>query len=259
MKHVIIGLGEIGEGLRKCLVNTGCIADGVDIAKNINTAEQIPDFYDVLHICIPGTLPDFVKIVTNYMDYFKPKLTVINSTVQIGMTRIIAHESENFNICHSPVRGRHPDLAHGILYYYKHFGLMNPDQEPIVSEICEDIGTRGVIHLKPEETEAGKLLELVRYGITLTLADLQKQFLDEYNLDYYNTVTAFVKTYRRGLEAGDDPKLAYPELTPPKGKIGGHCVIENSAEMLKWMPEFTCKLYDWINDMVELEKGDRQI
>ena len=73
---------------------------GVDVAPLLDSIEQP----DVLHVCYPFQIEDFVGVTAGYIDRFKPKVTVINSTVAVGTTRQIS-ERTGTDVVNSPVRG----------------------------------------------------------------------------------------------------------------------------------------------------------
>ena len=88
MKEIgIIGYGEIGESLEKCYLGKDFNVSIVDTGKDIN---QITDSVDILNVAIPFTsISKFVKIVSQYIEKYSPKLTIIHSTVTPGTTKLI--------------------------------------------------------------------------------------------------------------------------------------------------------------------------
>src|SRR5262245_52344138 len=97
---VVVGLGEVGGPLFK-LVSTRYPAIGVDVGP---PAENIDDV-DVLHICYPFEIEDFVGESARYIERFKPDLTIINSTVGVGTTRAVADRTGAV-VVNSPIRGK---------------------------------------------------------------------------------------------------------------------------------------------------------
>ena len=47
---------------------------------------------DIMHVCFPFQIKDFVGETARYIELYHPALTVINSTVAVGTTRAIAIE-----------------------------------------------------------------------------------------------------------------------------------------------------------------------
>src|ERR1700724_3287868 len=71
---VIVGMGEVGRPLERILSRTfNCVAvdmEPVEVAKSC----------DVLHICYPFQIANFVETTVDYVHKYEPTLTVINST-----------------------------------------------------------------------------------------------------------------------------------------------------------------------------------
>ena len=90
-KVLVIGLGEVGRPLFELLKESGKFeVYGFDIDAN-KTREfgqtKFPESVNVMHICIPCiNAEEFVESVAEYIDRFKPKLAIINSTVTPGTT-----------------------------------------------------------------------------------------------------------------------------------------------------------------------------
>src|SRR5208283_1623680 len=98
-KVVVAGLGEIGKPLLD-LASRDHDAVGVDISP----APRL-EAVEILHVCYPFQIKDFVGETVRYIDLFKPRLTIINSTVAVGTTRAIAERSGT-DVVSSPVRGK---------------------------------------------------------------------------------------------------------------------------------------------------------
>src|SRR5215467_9163353 len=99
-KVVVAGLGEVGKPLFE-LLSKHYDTIGVDIAP-IQRIEQA----DVLHVCYPFQIKDFIGETARYIELFKPALTIINSTVAVGTTRAVANRT-GAAVVNSPVRGKH--------------------------------------------------------------------------------------------------------------------------------------------------------
>ncbi|HMK21091.1 MAG TPA: hypothetical protein VK466_02085, partial [Terriglobales bacterium] len=99
-KVVVVGLGEVGKPLFELLCRYYDTV-GVDISpvKHLHSA-------DVLHICFPFEIPDFIGEAARYIALYRPALTVVNSTVGIGTTRAIAQRTGT-PVVNSPIRGKH--------------------------------------------------------------------------------------------------------------------------------------------------------
>src|SRR5579862_8387221 len=96
-KVVVVGLGEIGKPLYQLISERHDVV-GVDISP-IGQIDQV----DVMHVCYPFHIKNFIVETVRYIEHFRPALTVINSTVSVGTTRAIADRSGTA-VVNSPVR-----------------------------------------------------------------------------------------------------------------------------------------------------------
>src|SRR5229473_5677557 len=110
---VVVGLGEVGKPLLE-IVSEHHDAIGIDIAPPVGEIGPV----DVLHVCFPFEIKDFVGETVRYIELFKPILTIINSTVAIGTTRAVA-ERTGSSVVHSPVRGKHARMLEEMRVYTK--------------------------------------------------------------------------------------------------------------------------------------------
>lgn len=204
---IVIGLGETGGPLRKVL---GC--DGYDAKIGNTTKEQ----YDIVHICIPFS-PTFNSTVTWYQTKYKPKLTIIHSTVPIGTT------SKLKDAVHSPILGKHDNMEQSIRSFPKWVG---GEEAFAAAEYFRDHGLEAVEVPTSEETEALKLMCLMKYGVDIATAQYRKEVADM--LDFpYEDVLLWDEFYNKYV--GENLKRSL--LTPPGDTIGGHCVLQNMPFM----------------------------
>ena len=100
-KVMVIGLGEIGKPLLD-VISRHYETVAVDIAP----PAEPPGNIDVMHVCYPFKIDDFIGQTAKYIDQYHPRLTVINSTVSVGTTRAVA-ERTGTNVVNSPVPEKH--------------------------------------------------------------------------------------------------------------------------------------------------------
>lgn len=205
MTHVVIGIGEVGKALQEIL---GC--DGVD--REIGLAAE---HYDFMHVCIPYS-EHFEEIIKSYQVRFSPNYTVIHSTVPIGTTR-------KLDANHSPIRGRHPDLAKSIVTFTKY--IAGPQASEIADEFNK-FGMKTKVFKRADETEAGKLIDLMQYGAAILLNKEIHKFCEENSLDFDIVYKHFNLTYNRGYRKLGFKEFIRPILKYMPGKIGGHCVTQ---------------------------------
>lgn len=217
---LIVGLGEIGMALMGMFVGHKL---GVhDPLKGLLATEK---FYFVMHITFPysDTFEDDVK---EYKAKFKPKYTVIHSTVPVGTCR-------KLGAIHSPVIGIHPDLFQSLHVFTKYLA---GERASDVADYFRRAGFKVYLLDKPEATELGKLAQTTAYALMVEfIKDLKRQ-CDIHNLSFTEVYTHFTENYNEGYARMNYPEFCLPQLTPIMKKQGGHCTIPNCD---LWETKFT--------------------
>ena len=232
----IIGYGEIGQALDDIYLANNF----VPLIKDVDRDDELGGV-SVLNICIPFSY-DFVAQVSEYIDTLKPGLTIIHSTVPPGTTKLISADYPN--IAHSPIRGVHPNLAEGIQTFVKVFGGVGAI--PASKHFSHDLGIECDVYESSITTEIAKLLDTSYYGVCIAWHDYAKNLCDKHGVDFNEAQTHYNQTYNNGYKELKNPNVVRPTLTPPRGKIGGHCVVSN-AELLR--AELDSKLLEAITDL----------
>ena len=156
---VIAGLGEVGKPLFE-LISKFHSTVGVDISP----PSSLPSQVDVLHVCFPFEIKDFVGEAARYIDLFSPQLTVINSTVGVGITRAIA-ERTGAQVVNSPVRGKHVRMLEELSHYTKFIGALNPSTGEAAAQHFQSVGLKTKVLATPEASELAKLIETTYFGV----------------------------------------------------------------------------------------------
>jgi len=207
-KVVVAGLGEIGKPLFE-IVSERSNAIGVDI-ESVQRLEQA----DVLHVCYPFQIDDFISETARYIGLFQPSLTVINSTVPVGTTRRIA-ERTGATVVNSPVRGKHVRMVEELRMYTKFVGAIDRTAGDLAAQHFESFGMNTRILSSPEATELAKLTETTYFGVLIAWAQEVERLCDQSGQDY-SEVTSFYE------------EIKYlPPVRYFPGAIGGHCVVPN--------------------------------
>lgn len=207
-KVVVAGLGEVGKPLFQ-LISKQYDAVGVDIAP-VDCIEKV----DVLHVCYPFGIKDFIGETVRYIDFFRPALTIVNSTVAVGTTRRIA-ERAGAAVANSPVRGKHARMLEELLIYKKFVGAMDPGTGELAAKHFESLGMKTKILSSPEATESAKLTETTYFGVLIAWAQEVERYCDQSGLEF-SEIGAF----------WEEIKYLPPVKFFP-GIIGGHCVMPN--------------------------------
>ena len=218
MSHLICGRGEIGKSLKRVLQPFYKI---VSLDKNeADFADNTP--IEVMHICF-GYSDKFISEVKRYQEKYKPKYTVIHSTVPVGTSR-------QCGATHSPCRGMHPYLEEGIKTFVKFIG---GEQASEVSHYFRRAGLKVILFDKQETTEAGKILDTEYYRHCIEFAHKVKKYCIQHDLNFHEVYTLFNQTYNSGYSELGHSEFIRPVLQPIMTPIGGHCVLQNK-DLIKY-------------------------
>lgn len=214
MRHVVIGAGQVGRAIAEVL---GC--EAVDIDGHAGTA-------DVIHVCFPYT-DDFAAAVLDYQATYQPSFTVIHSTVPVGTSR-------RLGAVHSPVTGKHPDLAVSVRTFVKFFGGERAEE---AAAPFAAVGVRTECYPDAETTETGKLWATLQYGWLIAIEKEMRRFSENHGADPDIAYRRFNEVYNEGYAALGLPHRL-PILQHMPGRIGGHCVIPNA----RFTPAYIARL-----------------
>jgi len=211
MKHktLIIGYGEIGLALKTVLTKVYDIhIRDIKLIPKINSAH-------VMHICFPYN-NKFIREVKKYQKWYKPKYTIIHSTVPMGT-------SNKCGAYYSPVRGIHPHLEESLKTFVKYFAPKNR----YLKKYFTDAGIPIEEVDKRETLEVMKLYCTTLYGLNIIAEKEIWKYCKKHNLDFDVVYTKCNQTYNEGYK-----KLGFPQfnkyiLEHRDGNIGGHCIIPN--------------------------------
>jgi UDP-N-acetyl-D-mannosaminuronate dehydrogenase len=207
-KVVVVGLGEVGKPLFELLSKSHNTV-GVDISP-VWPVEDV----DVLHVCYPFEIKDFVGETARYIELFKPALTIINSTVGIGTTRAVADRTGS-TVVNSPVRGKHVRMLEELRHYTKFVGAADPVAGEQAARHFQAAGLKTKVLSSPEASELAKLTETTYFGLMIAWAQEIERYCDRTGADY-NEVISFYEEIK-----------FFPPVKYFPGVIGGHCVMPN--------------------------------
>ena len=205
---LVVGHGEIGEPLAKLLG-----ANYRVFTKDVEPIE-IYETIEVMHVCYPFQVEDFVGTTVDYIAEFQPSLTIIHSTVLPGTTTAV-HKRSHEQVAYSPVRGKHAAMSAHMLHYTTFVGGVTLGATQMALEHLEGAGLRVESFSSPEALELSKLLETTYFGLLIAWAQEQERYGRELGVDY----DEMIRIYK------DVEYLPPVEFQP--GFIGGHCVMPN--------------------------------
>lgn len=223
-KHVIAGLGEIGEPILK-LISRTTLAIGYDVETSRMDTKKFLKYENTetsfLHICIPFS-NRFIDSVVKLFKKFNPKCIVIHSTISPHTTNKIQQKLD-IPIIYSATRGVHKRMLYDLKRYTKFFAIEPnaPNQEWATTNFEKIMKKAGVKTKKmstPITLELAKIIvDTSYYGWLITYSQLSNMIAIKNNVNY-DEMWQFADEIHKFL--GNRPKM-YP------GFIGGHCVIPN--------------------------------
>jgi len=205
---VVVGLGEIGNPLFQ-LLKRKYRAVGVDME-----AVDIDESCDIMHVCYPYDINDFVKTTVDYMEKYGPRITVINSTVAVGTTRKVFEKSGK-NVVHSPIRGKHARMEQDLMRYTKYIGGHDEKSSADVAEHFSLLGMKTKILPSPETTELAKLTSTTYFGLLIAWAQEVERYCRKVGVEYEDVISLYEEVDY------------FPKTSFFPGVIGGHCIMPN--------------------------------
>jgi UDP-N-acetyl-D-mannosaminuronate dehydrogenase len=158
-----------------------------------------------------------------YIDQYRPALTIINSTVAPGTTRSIATESGTA-VVHSPIRGKHARMQEELSHYTKFVGALDLASGQLAVEHFDRVGMKTKLLASPEASEIAKLTETTYFGLLIAWAQEVERYCMELGTNYDDVVSFY-----------DEIKF-FPPVKYFPGVTGGHCVMPNIAILLQRFP-----------------------
>jgi UDP-N-acetyl-D-mannosaminuronate dehydrogenase len=214
---VIVGLGEVGKPLLE-IMKSRYQTFGVDINQPASISRC-----DVMHVCFPFQREKFCRQVVEYIDQYRPALTIINSTVAPGTTRRIALDSGTA-VVNSPVRGKHARMHQEMLHYTKFVGALDQQSGQRAAGHFEEVGMKTKLLASPEASEIAKLSETTYFGLMIAWAQEVERYCKELGVPYDEVVSFY-----------DEIKF-FPSVKYFPDVIGGHCVMPNIAILRQQFP-----------------------
>jgi hypothetical protein len=221
VKDIIVGYGQIGQAVHEVICPD---AHTYDINQKNRKAAPV----GVMHICFPYS-EDFVEQVKGYITRYEPQRIAIWSTVPIGTT-------DKFpQAVHTPVEGVHPNLAKSIKLMPRWIGYNRKMSGAFFEHYFKERHLQVRLVPNTRYTEALKLLSTTEYGLNIVFADYKAEVAKAIGMDYQLTKD-WNKDYNQLYKELGLKQFQKFILDPPKGKIGGHCVVPNAAILDKQFP-----------------------
>jgi UDP-N-acetyl-D-mannosaminuronate dehydrogenase len=251
-KVLVIGLGEVGRSLKQILDSSQKFkVYGYDIASKLPLT-SVPQKIDIMYICYPCKQKnEFIETTTDYILKFKPKLTVIHSTVPPNTTKQI-YELIPCCIVHSPVRGMldsSTTMVKDILFWTKYVGGATPKATRLAKKHFKLLGLKIKTMHNSTETELAKLFETIYRAWMIACFQEMHRITMSYNGDF-NTVLDMMDEIQH---VDFNKPLHYPDV------IKRHCLIPNTELLLQAYPSPMLELILRSNDLRKIEITDKRV
>jgi UDP-N-acetyl-D-mannosaminuronate dehydrogenase len=229
-KVLIVGLGEVGRPLYELIKESGKYdVYGLDLHEaKMKALQQIslPSNIDIMHVCVPcSKKEEFITIVRDYIERFRPRLTIINSTVPPGTSMELCKTSNEAQIAYSPIRGVHKGDDHmkwEIERWTKYIGGATGQAAEAAKRHFEKVGLKTKVLTSSTETELAKLYETTYRAWMISCFQEMHRIAVHFNAKFDDAVDFLEDTHRERLDR--------PVMFP--GEIGGHCLIPNAKLLL---------------------------
>ena len=182
---VCIGTGEIGKTLYELLKGVYRVLP-IDPIHYPDNQGKIVDC-DFMHVCIPGELENFDKMILDYIHQYEPDYVFIHSTVVPGTCRKIQQQTK-VPIISSPVHGKHKDnhMKKDMLRYPKHAGVPEGSLKYIEPAVRQHLEAGGFIDVRivegTESVEWMKLLSTTYFGLLVAWHQEVERICDDLDL-----------------------------------------------------------------------------
>lgn len=236
----IIGTGEVGTAIKKIVEKKHAV-----FTKDRTNDFIKPQRIDVLHVCIPDS-KQFIGIVVKAIKKYAPTLTIIESTVAPGTTHKIYQQTKSL-VCHSPIRGVHPNLYQGIRTFVKYIGPTSTAAGKQAKKYYQDLGLKVQLFTDAKTTEVAKLMDTTYYGWNIVFQKEMANICKKNNISLEEAYTQWNQTYNDGYSKLNMPHVVRPVLKNREGKIGGHCIISNCEILEKTLPNSIAKIILKVN------------
>lgn len=244
---VVAGCGEIGRPLYR--LSRGGFADVLAVDPTLPDPGPPKHAVLAVHVAIPGSVPDFERVVAGYLDRYSPEVVLIHSTTQPGTTDSLVEMLGVDRVAHCQVHGKHAGdrMRRDMLFYPK---FVATESDVAFGAACRALAPMGhppkdIRRLdKPLAGELSKLLATSYFGYLVAWAQEVDRLADRAGVSY-EELMSFAE-----LETTDfHIRGKFP------GVVRGHCVMPNIEILRQSYPSpFWELMYE--SNRLRMEKSD---
>lgn len=242
---VVIGCGEIGRPIARLCSTVH--EDVICIDKDTVVDYDTIGMSSVMHVCLPGNMPNFVGIVKNYVVRINPELVIVHSTTAPGTMNELADFVGVDYIVHSQVHGKHR-CGKMLADMLRHQKFIAADSDIAVGAAINHLKEIGfaeeklVILPKLISGELVKIFATSLFALLIAYAQEIKRIGVQHGIEYE------VLSLFKNLETSD---FDFSTITP--GVIGGHCLMQNIGLLNKTHKTLFAEFIKKSNDLYKKE------
>jgi hypothetical protein len=225
MKSLIIGAGEIGKSL------LGVLTQEYDLWM-IDKDQSVDEDFHIIHICFPYS-DKFIGYVKEYQEKYKPKYTIIHSTVPPEVY-------DQLEAISSPCLGIHPHLEKSMKIFVKFLAGKGASD---IADYFRRAGMKVYVLDNPKSTALMKILDTTYYAMCIEYTKDVKRQCDKLGVPF-ELWTLWTDNYNKGYQKLGYEEYTRPNLTAIMKEQGGHCTIPNLKLLDTPFTKFIHKLND---------------
>lgn len=226
-QRIVVGYkGLIGQAVYKIFD-----ADvGIDIVDK-RTGFIHKNRFRIMHVCIPF-IENYIDVVSDYIEGYQPKLTIIHTTCKVGSTRQL-NEKTKQPVVHIPIYGHHTNSSYSpvsmvkdMFRYVMSVGAINIETGNLACDYVGRFGFKAELQT-PETTEFAKIMSTNLQLDVIKSWEKHHKKVREYKDVDWNGVVNIIKDVAENEPYGYLNRT-YQRLAPVDTKISGkHCLTEN--------------------------------
>jgi len=122
----------------------------------------------------------------------------------------------------------HPNITESLRTFDKFIGSDDLEIGLKALNHFKEIGVPALLLKTSSASELGKLLDTTYYGVCISFHAYANELCEKVGVPVEDVMGLFNETYNEGYLRMGVSNVVRPVLHPPKGKIGGHCVVPNA-------------------------------
>jgi hypothetical protein len=243
---VVAGCGEIGFPIYQ--LSRGGYEQVIALDPRFGEPESPKYPVAALHVAIPGSLTNFIEIVSTYAERYAPDIVLVHSSSEPGKTDELVHRLGEEKVVHAQVHGKHTGgkMRSDMLRYPKFIATRSDQAFEKAKTVLAAMGhspDRIVRLSSPLAGEMAKLLATTFFGYLIVWTQEVERMSRSCGVPF-EELMSFAQLETDDFRINDK----FP------GVIGGHCVMPNIELLRHAHPS---PLWDFMVSSNELKKSEK--